>query len=280
MLRKFATILVGLLIFTMMLPVFANDSDKAFEVVEPTFGKNNEVIAKNLLINIRIYEEIPLEMTLVRVEPNITDAVLRDEISTLEGTAKRMMPILPSEDAEAIDVSDVDIPFSIQSEYEQDERRKIVKVYLETLHEKQSADEEFIRAYSKYNDLFYSEDLKQIVVNKELSYYEQEMITEYKNALEKMVKTNYIYNELSPIYNSLFETVVVGPENIQLDGVIPFYRTAVEDIKPGEYKLIFKTNNKVLEVREFTVKKLEEDKIKENTTNILKNVLNENDEAK
>ncbi len=165
MLRKFATILVGLLIFTMMLPVFANDSDKAFEVVEPTFGKNNEVIAKNLLINIRIYEEIPLEMTLVRVEPNITDAVLRDEISTLEGTAKRMMPILPSEDAEAIDVSDVDIPFSIQSEYEQDERRKIVKVYLETLHEKQSADEEFIRAYSKYNDLFYSEDLKQIVVN-------------------------------------------------------------------------------------------------------------------
>ncbi len=106
------------------------------------------------------------------------------------------------------------------------------------------------------------------------------MITEYKNALEKMVKTNYIYNELSPIYNSLFETVVVGPENIQLDGVIPFYRTAVEDIKPGEYKLIFKTNNKVLEVREFTVKKLEEDKIKENTTNILKNVLNENDEAK
>lgn len=278
MFRKFAALLVGLLLIcSMMLPVFAYNSDKAFEVVEPSFGNNNEVITKNLLINIRIYEEIPLEMTLVRVEPNITDAVIRDEISTLEDTSKRMMPILPSTDFDEIDLSEVDIPFSVQSSYEEDERREVVKVYLETLQEKQSADEEFIRAYGKYKELFYSEEEDEIIILKELSYYEQEMILEYKKALTKMQKINYVYSELGPVYDSLFETVVVGPESIELDGVIPFYRSVVEDIAPGDYKLIFNSDDEVVEVKEFIVKKLEEEKIKERTTDILQNVLNEND---
>lgn len=278
MFKKFAAFLVGLiLICTMMLPVFANDSDKAFEVVEPSFGKNNEVITKNLLINIRIYDEVALEMTLVRVEPNITDAIIRDEIFTLEDTAKRMMPILPTEDVEDVEVSDIDVPFSVQSSYEEEERRAVVKVYLETLQEKQSADEEFIRAYSKYKELFFSEETQEIIVLKDLSYYEQEMILDYKKALIKMQKINYVYNELGPVYDSLFETVIIGPEAIELDGVIPFYRTVVEDIEPGDYKLIFKTDDEVIEIREFIVKKLEEEKIKERTADIMQNVLNEND---
>lgn len=277
MLRKFAALLVGFsIIFTMMLPVFAYNSDKAFEVMEPTFGKNNEVITKNLLINIRIYEEIPLEMSLVRVEPNIADAVIREEISSLEDSSNRMMPILPAEDVVNIDLSDIDLPYEVQASYEEDERREIAKTYLETLQEKQSREEEFIRVYSRYKDLFYSEKEEMIIVTENLTYYEQEVIKEYKVALEKMLEIKYLYREIRPVYESIFETVVLE-EVIEQDGVIPFYRTVIEDIKPGDYKLIFSSEDDVVEVREFTVKKLEEEKIKESTSNILQNVLNDKD---
>lgn len=277
MLRKLAALLVGFaIIFTMMLPVFAYDSDKAFEVMEPTFGKNNEVITKNLLINIRIYEEIPLEMSLVRIEPNIADAVIREEISSLEDSSNRMMPVLPAEDVVDIDLSSIDVPYEVQDSYEEDERREIAKTYLETLQEKQSREEEFIRVYSRYKDLFYLEKEESIIVSENLTYYEQEVVKEYRTALKKMLEIKYLYREIRPVYESIFETVVLE-ESIEQDGVIPFYRTVIEDIKPGDYKLIFSSEDDVVEVREFTVKELKEEKIKESTSNILQNVLNDKD---
>lgn len=279
MFRKFAALLLGLtLVLLMTLPVFAGDSDGAFEVVEPNFGKNNEVMTKNLLINIRIYEEIPLEMTLVRVEPNIADAVVRDRISSLQDSNAYMMPILPQEDVQEAEVGDVDIPFDLQDSYSENERRNIAQSYLETLESKQSAEEEFIRAYNQYNDLFYSIAEEQIIVGEDLTFYEQEVIKEYKLTLQKMLEVNYVYDRLSPIYESIFETVVLGPEDVELDGVIPYYTTVVEEIKPGAYKLIFSSDDDIIDIKEFTVKKLEEEKIKEKTTNILKNVLNENED--
>ncbi len=276
MFRKFAALLIGLiLICAMMLPAFAYNSDKAFEVVEPTFGKNNEVITKNLLINIRIYEEIPLEMTLVRIEPNITDAVIRDEISSLEDVSAYMMPVLPVADVENIDLSDLEIPYEISDSYEEDERRAIAESYLDTLKEKQSAEEEFLRSYDRYKDLFSTEEA--IIVPETLSYYEQEVVQEYKNSLKAMLEMNYIYSEMKPVYESIFEVTVLGPEEVALDGVVPFYRTVVEDIKPGDYKLIFTSEDDVVELRKFAVKELKEDKIKERTTDILQNVLNDSE---
>lgn len=278
MFKRVAALMFGLvLVYSMMLPVFANDSDKAFELVEPAFGKNNEVfVERNMLINIRIYEEIPLEMTLLRVEPNIGDAVTRDEISSLEDNSAHMMPILEEEAIDDIDLSDVTIDFELKSAYEEDERRDIAEAYLETLIEKQSAEEEFIRAYDRYKELFYSEETGDVAVLANMSYYEQEIVKEYKRALEKMMVLGREYDLIKPIYDSIFETVVIGPEEVTLDGVVPFYRTAIEDVKPGDYKLIFTSEDDVVEVREFTVKKLEEDKIKESTTEILSNVINEN----
>lgn len=278
MFKRVAALMFGLvLVCSMMLPVFANDSDKAFELVEPAFGKNNEVfVERNMLINIRIYEEIPLEMTLLRVEPNIGDAVTRDEISSLEDNSAHMMPILESEEMDGIDLSDVTIDFELKSSYEEEERRDIAQAYLETLIEKQSAEEEFIRAYDRYKELFYSEETGDVAVLANMSYYEQEIVKEYKRALEKMMVLGQEYKLIKPIYESIFETVVIGPEEVTLDGVVPFYRTAIEDVKPGDYKLIFTSEDDVVEVREFTVKKLEEDKIKESTTEILSNVINEN----
>jgi len=280
MFKRVAALMFGLvLVFAVMLPVFANDSDKAFELVEPSFGKNNEVfVERNMLINIRIYEEIPLEMSLVRIEPNIADA-LRDEISSLEDNSAHIMPVLGSEEMADIDLSDVTVDFEVQTSYEEDERRDIAEAYLETLIEKQGAEEEFIRAYDRYKDLFAlgeSEENGSGVDLANMTYYQQEIVKEYKRALEQMMISSKRYELIKPVYESIFETVVIGPEEVTLGGVVPFYRTAIEDVRPGDYKLIFTSEDDVIEVRAFTVKKLEEDKIKKSTTDILSNVINEN----
>jgi hypothetical protein len=276
MFKKVAAFLLGVtLIFSMMLPVFAGNSDQAFEVVEPTFGKNNEVITKNLLINIRIYEEIPLEMTLVRVEPNIANAVVREEISSLEDTSVHTIPVLIADDVEEVDLSKVEVPYEVQGSYTEEERREIAEAYLQMLIDKQNAEEEFIRAFKEYKKLFYSEEMEIFVELTNLSYYELEVVSGYEKALESMLVTNKQYQLLKPVYESIFESVVLGPEEVALDGVIPFYRTVVEDIKPGDYKLIFTSNDDVIRTREFTVKELLEEKIKAGTTEILNNVINE-----
>lgn len=279
MFRKFAALMLGVtLALSLTLPVFANDSDTAFEVVEPAFGSSNEVVTKNLLINISIYEEIPLEMTLVRVESSIRDAVVRDKISSLQDTTSYMMPVLPAEDFENVDVGKIEVPFEVQDYYEEDERRDIAETYLEALEEKQSAEEEFIRAYSKYTDSFYVEEAEAIIIGEELTFYEQEIINEYYAALGKMLEANYIYESLGPVYESIFETTVLGPETIEREGVLPFYKTVIEDIKPGDYKLIFESDDEIIDIQEFTVKEpkeINEEEIKEEMTNIRKNFLND-----
>lgn len=278
MFKKVAALLLGItLIFSMMLPAFASNSDQAFEVVEPTFGKNNEVITKNLLINIRIYEEIPLEMTLVRVEPNISNAVVREEISSLEDTSAHMMPVLVADDVNEVDLSTVEAAYEVQSSYSEDERREIAEAYLQMLIDKQNAEEEFIRAFKQYKELFYSDEMETFVELTNLSYYELEVVSGYKKALETMMVMNKQYELLKPVYESIFESVVLGPEEVALDGVIPFYRTVVEDIKPGDYKLVFSSEGDVISTREFTVKELLEEKIKAGTTEILNNVINESE---
>jgi len=274
MFKRVVALLFGLvLIFSMMLPVFANDSDGAYEVVEPMFGNNNEVITKNLFINIRIYEEIPLEMTLVRVEPNIANAVVREKISTLEDSSARMMPILEIEDVDEVDLSEVSVAYELKDMYEEDERREIAEAYLTLLQDKQNAEEEFIRAYDRYRELFYSDELKTFIELENLSYYELEVVNGYKKALENMMVLNQQYELLKPIYESIFETLVFGPE-----AVVPellFYRTTIEDIKPGSYKLIFENDGDLVETKEFTVKAgLEEEKLKQDTKEILSNVNN------
>jgi hypothetical protein len=284
MYRKLAALMLGVtLALTLTLPVFANDSDTAFEVVEPAFGSSNEVVTKNLLINISIYEEIPLEMTLVRVEPSIRDAVVRDKISSLQDTTAYMMPILPAEDFEGVIVESIEVPFEVQDFYEEEDRRDIAETYLEALEEKQSAEEEFIRAYNKYTDSFYVEEAEAIVIGEALTFYEQEVINEYHSALSKMVKANYIYEKLGPVYDSIFETVVLGPETVEKEGVLPFYKTVIEDIKPGDYKLIFESDDEIIDVQEFTVKEpkeINEEEIKEEMTNIRKNFLSDTKEKK
>lgn len=284
MYRKLAALMLGVtLALTLTLPVFANDSDTAFEVVEPAFGSSNEVVTKNLLINISIYEEIPLEMTLVRVEPSIRDAVVRDKISSLQDTTAYMMPILPAEDFVDVDVEAIEVPFEVQDFYEEEDRRDIAETYLEALEEKQSAEEEFIRAYNKYTESFYVEEAEAIVIGESLTFYEQEVINEYHAALSKMVTANYIYESLGPVYESIFETVVLGPETVEKEGVLPFYKTVIEDIKPGDYKLIFESDDEIIDVQEFTVKEpkeINEEEIKEEMTNIRKNFLNDTKEKK
>ncbi|MBN2898711.1 MAG: hypothetical protein JXO44_08045 [Clostridia bacterium] len=277
MFKRVAALLIGfLLIISMMLPVFANSSDDAFEVMQPSFGKNNEVIVeKNMLIYINLYEDLPLEMTLVRIEPNITDAVTRDKISSLEDNAAHMMPILESEEIEKIDLSDVSIDFELKDGYEEGERRDIAQAYLDTLIEKQSAEEEFIRAYNRYTEQFSYGEVDAVVPPVDLSYYEQEVVKEYERALEKMLKLNQEYELIREVYDHIFETVILGPEALTAEGPISVYRTVIENIKPGDYKLIFSEDGDVIDVKEFTVKKLEEAKIKESTTEILSNVINE-----
>lgn len=284
MYRKLAALMLGVaLTLTLTLPVFAKDSDTAFEVVEPAFGSSSEVVTKNLLINISIYEEIPLEMTLVRVEPSIGDAVLRDKISSLQDSAAYRMPDLPTADVEAIDVDGLEVAFEIQDFYEEEDRRDIAEAYLEALEDKQSAEEEFIRAYAKYTESFYIDELESIVIGETLTFYEQEVINEYHTALEKMVKANGIYEGLEPVYESIFETLVLGPETVEKEGVLPFYKTVVEDIEPGNYKLIFESDDELIDVKEFIVKEpkeINEEEIKEEMTTIRKNFLNDTKDKK
>ncbi len=271
MLKKIATMLgVGAVVCTLMIPSFAADE---FEVLSPNFDKTS---SKNLLINIRIHDETPLDVSLIRIEPDIS--VDGDDESIAKNMDKRLSDILATDEFVIFEDGDVLVDYDysdqIKQEYTEEERRQIADTYLKKLRDKNSKQKEFLSVYDEYREL--AALLTDRIPELEPTEEEQKVLmlhAKLNPLLKAAVYAVEDYELFKPVYESIFETVVFE-ESIQIEGVMPFYRATIEDIEVGEYRLQLESDDEVLYDRSFEVSKLEEEKIKKETTDLLNSVIN------
>jgi hypothetical protein len=281
MLKRTISILLTILyvfFITLTAASFAGDEDyveatkDSFEIIEPSLGENNEFYGKNLLINIAILEEAPMYLTLSSVD------ALGNESFSSDGDNKNSefisLPDLQDEYIYDVEI-DRDYEFEEESSYSSKEKRKIMEAYEESFDDLVDAQNQFVYNYNIYNDYFFIEEVGKIEIPDEMTEEEAKALEQYKDSYRNMIEAQDRYDYMSGIYDNIRETVIIDSENILENNTLLYYRTTVENIKPGTYKLILKNyDGDVLEDIEFDVKdKPTEDQILDEKPNPVKDLI-------
>ena len=137
------------------------------------------------------------------------------------------------------------------------------------------AQNQFVYSYNIYNDYFFIEEVGKIEIPEEMTKEQRDVVDQYKKSYEDMISSQEKYDYMSAIYDEIRETTIIDSENILENKTLFSYRTTVENIKPGTYKLILANyDGDILEEIEFDVKeKLTEDQILEEKPNLVKDLI-------
>jgi hypothetical protein len=150
-----------------------------------------------------------------------------------------------------------------------------MEAYEESFDDLVDAQNQFVYNYNIYNDYFFIEEVGKIEIPDEMTEEEAKALEQYKDSYRNMIEAQDRYDYMSGIYDNIRETVIIDSENILENNTLLYYRTTVENIKPGTYKLILKNyDGDVLEDIEFDVKdKPTEDQILDEKPNPVKDLI-------
>ena len=251
---------------------YVEATEDSFDIIEPSLGENNEFYGKNLLINIAILEEAPMYLTLSSVDSLGNESFLSDGDN--KNSEFISLPDLQDEYIYDVEING-DYEFEEESSYSSKEKRKIMKAYEESFDELVDAQNQFVYSYNIYNDYFFIEEVGKIEIPDEMTEEESNVLEQYKKSYKNMIEAQDRYDYMSGIYNNISETVIIDSENILENKTLLSYRTTVENIEPGTYKLILKNyDGDVLEDIEFDVKeKPTEDQILDEKPNPVKDLI-------
>lgn len=272
------------LVFTMN--VFADDmtiedrilSDReiasSIEILSPALGSDGDVLIndENLYINIRLNQSVKVYYSLYKIDPRIFGSDIKvtttnhhisvfDESETMvEGTEEIIdgsEEIVIEETEEPIE--EVVIPEILSESDKEKFRTRIILDYnsskVSLSEAKRLLDDYEVLIAENFEDAPFLVDLTTMTSEQK----EMQNKLEELKSLVKEKKEEFNYTESK--YNQLFEKLILEQEEVKISEVLPYYKSEIEDVDSGEYKMVFYSDNeaqKAIKVFYFTVKTSEE----------------------
>ena len=275
--KLYILLLLILVLTTCAMNVFADDlpieerilSDReiasAIEILSPEVGTDGDVLINDdsLYINIRLNQPVKVYYSLYKVDPDnfgANEKVVEttelptnvvDETDTTLGVTELLSEI-------QVDV-DEEIP-EILSEMDKERfRSRIISDY----NEYESRVEESIELLNDYKILVIEEFGEIPVVDDStiLTSNQTQMLTKFNELAYSVKEERKTFVEMESRYNQLFEKLVLEQEEVKVSEVLPYYKTEIEDIDSGKYKMVFFSDDetqKAIKVFYFTIKTSEE----------------------
>jgi len=275
--KLYILLILILVLTTCAMNVFADDllieerilSDReiasAIEMLSPKVGTDGDVLINDdsLYINIRLNQPVKVYYSLYKVDPNIFGA----EEKTVEPTEQSTHMVddlvttldVVEQDSETEIVVEEEIP-EILSEMDKERfRSRIISDYIEY----ETKLEVSIELLNDYKILVIEEFGEIPVVDDStiLTSNQTQMLTKLNELAYSVKEARKTFVEMESRYNQLFEKLVLEQEEVKVSEVLPYYKTEIEDIDSGEYKMVFFSDDetqKAIKVFYFTIKTSEE----------------------